>query len=238
MSIAAHVGWRQPHVAVRDPFADYVSLLLIGDAIADRSQYQHAITNTGVVLSSAHAKFGGTSLYFDGTSWMEILAHPAMDMGSGDWTVEAWVRAETVVDAFQGIVAAKTRTPDGGYVFRGNNSRAMTIGGPNYADRGSTGGFFIADEWVFVAVQRLGDRSMFFVDGILTDNAPELTAGMTFDMSNGGSTIGYADFGYGPVPSATRQFLTGWLDGLRVTKGVARYAGSFDVPTEPFPPIV
>lgn len=47
-------------------------LLLHGEDLTDASQYAIQITNSGATVSADQSKFGGKSLYFDGSSYMKI----------------------------------------------------------------------------------------------------------------------------------------------------------------------
>ena len=51
-------------------------LLLHGESIVDDSQYANLLENNGVSVSSEQSKFGGKSLYFNGSSKMEDFTPP------------------------------------------------------------------------------------------------------------------------------------------------------------------
>ena len=62
-------------------------LLLHGDALEDSSNFGQEITNSGVVVSADQSKFGGKSLYFDGSSKVLI---PPVDLAGNDFTIDWW----------------------------------------------------------------------------------------------------------------------------------------------------
>lgn len=62
-------------------------LLLHGDALEDSSNFGQEITNSGVVVSANQSKFGGKSLYFDGSSKVLI---PPVDLAGNDFTIDWW----------------------------------------------------------------------------------------------------------------------------------------------------
>lgn len=62
-------------------------LLLHGEDLTDASPHGHTLTNNGVTVSSAQSKFGGKSLYFNGSA--RLLLDP-IDFGANDFTVDWW----------------------------------------------------------------------------------------------------------------------------------------------------
>lgn len=50
----------------------------------------------GVAISTTRSKWGGSSAYFDGVDgWLKIAMEGDVNLGSGPWTMEAWVWLET-----------------------------------------------------------------------------------------------------------------------------------------------
>ena len=63
---------------------------LNGDSVADSSKNAVAITNTGVVVSTAQSRFGGSSLYFNGSANITFCLPEDCFAGTHDWTVDWW----------------------------------------------------------------------------------------------------------------------------------------------------
>lgn len=81
--------------------------------------------------------------------------------------------------------------------------------------------------WYFITMDYDGSKYRMYVNGVMV--ASSITARAIFDS---------ADFlGLGCNSIASGLFYDGWMDELRITKGVARYATdtSFPVPTAAFP---
>ena len=84
---------------IEDPYADNVSLLLNGNGdngsttFTDSSSYGHTVTPVGdAPLSTTHSKFGGASMYFDGSGdYLSIPDSDQFEIGSGEFPFEAWV---------------------------------------------------------------------------------------------------------------------------------------------------
>lgn len=226
-----------------DPYWDNVSLLLHMDGsngsttFTDSSLSAKTATVTGgAQISTAQSKFGGASGVFDKVD--DRLSYSSSDFafGTGDFTVEAWIYSRDVSGAttrgwfqtstvsgglqpsygngltiFQGYTPAPS-TLDGGIV--------VAIDGENYF--GSTTAVLFVNQWQHVAVTRSASTCRVFVDGVVVgsrSNSSNLT----------GSNLcvgGYYD---------TTYLYDGYIDELRITKGVARYTANFTPPTAPFP---
>jgi hypothetical protein len=84
---------------------------------------------------------------------------------------------------------------------------------------------FSTGVWYHVAYVRNGSSFRLFVDGT------EKTAGATI---SGTLFNGTAPFNVGRTADGS-NFLNGYIDDLRITKGVARYTANFTAPTKAFP---
>jgi hypothetical protein len=80
------------------------------------------------------------------------------------------------------------------------------------------------DRWVHVAVTKAGGVLRQFLDGLLVGSN---TLVGTAVASQVGTVIGRDTL------DTTRDF-NGYIDDLRITKGVARYTANFTPPAEPF----
>ena len=81
-------------------------------------------------------------------------------------------------------------------------------------------------QWAHVALARAGGSLRLWVDGAQTGSTYALPSG--YDLTATGFAIGALTNNAEPV--------TGYMDGLRLTLGAARYTlASFDLPTAPWP---
>ena len=80
--------------------------------------------------------------------------------------------------------------------------------------------------WYAMAVDRSGSTLRMYVDGSVV--ATSATYGWNIPNKTGALTIGI-------IPSVGAWDLNGWIDELRITKGVARYAGAYTPATAEFP---
>lgn len=198
----------------------------------DESPAPHTMTfNGNAQLDTAQAKFGSASLLLDGTGDFLTTADSAhWDFGAGQFTVEFFVRYNSVTDVefvsqwdLSATVAGWKfgRTAASGLIFNFYDSGG-TLRAISAAWTPSTG------QWYHVCTDRDGGGNVrLYVDGTMIGS--EVNAD-TFRNSTKALSIGRIDH-------STPRYLNGWLDELRITKGVARYAsdGGFTVPQEAFP---
>ena len=215
-----------------DPVFNNVSLLLHGDGangsttITDNSLTPKTVTAFGnAQISTAQSKFGGASILFDGTvGYLDVGSNSEFGYGLSDFTIETWVyrnvssSLQIITDQRAGVVTQLVPTL---YI----NATSLF----NYANGGNriAGGVVPASQWVHIALSRSGTSTKLFING--------LQGGSTYADSNN-----YIDSPVrvgGANDSSSVATLNGYLDDLRITKGVARYTANFTPPTAPFPDI-
>jgi hypothetical protein len=224
-----------------DPFIGSVSLLLHGDgangstAIIDSSPSPKTLTAVGdAQISTAQSKFGGASLLFDGSG--DALTVPKGDevnFGLGDFTIEAWIRF-SVLPGDYGIVAG--RGPTAGTLMFAALATSLRIGRNNIAWDliGSTS--WVLNVWYHVAVTRESGTLRIFKDGLLLNSGTYTGTYTLADTADTDYAVGARQINV--LSSSTLdRFFNGYIDDLRITKGVARYTANFTPPTAPFPDI-
>lgn len=179
------------------------------------------------------AKFGGSSLYFDGTDDRIAFADSAdWAPGLGDYTVEMWAYAPTASGTGDRVLIGQSNVYNGFYPFtmrKSNLSSQASVSNGATIYGGPTGLSTVFDAWVHYALVREGANLRAFVNGAMAVLHTGL-GGVTLLDSTGNLAIGaYSDF------DAVGFDWMGWIDQVRLTKGVARYTESFVPPTNPFP---
>jgi len=219
-------------------YDDYTKLLLHADGtdasttFTDNETTPKAVTPVGTAqIDTAQSVFGGASLLLDGNSdYLTVPDHADWAFGSGDFTLEGRIR---MVDA---------TTDDAALVSQwntGNKSWAVIIrpAQPNITFYYSTDGSTTLSKtvawtpstniWYHLAVVRNGNNLLFFVNGTQVGATQDLT-GVTF--YNSAEVLAVGDF-YG----GTGAWFDGWIDEVRVSKGIARWTSDFTPPTVPYP---
>jgi hypothetical protein len=194
-------------------------------AIFDYAALSNLSTTGNADISTAVVKYGTGSLAFDGTGdYLNALANPVFAFGSGDFTIESWVYITAAKN--QGIFDTRNSGPSStGIVFSINASNSLNvyIGGSILNSSASLS----LNTWTHVACVKSSGTITIYIDGVargsvsnstnLTDTTP--TVGTVVDYRNTGSTY----------------MLQGYIDDLRITKGLARYTSAFTPPEAALP---
>jgi hypothetical protein len=232
-----------------------VSLLLHGNGtngsttITDSSTSPKTVTANGnAQISTAQSKFGGASIRFDGTG--DFLSTPnnaAWNFGTGDLTIEAWVyiAGNSAVDADGSRVAVVCNTwnsasPISGWflIILGNASTTGT--GLQFSTWNSGNATneiatttITQSAWNHVAVSISSGTRRLFLNGTLLTSSTTTVGSGSIPAESYGSPLRVGN----TQQNSYRWELNGFIDDLRVTKGVARYTANFTPPTAPFPDI-
>ena len=207
---------------------DEVSLLLHMDGLPGSQNFIDSSLNNFTVtvggnaqISTTEKRFGSGAGYFDGSGdYLEVAEKEPFDFGSGDFTIECWVYMQE-----GGGGTAIARWGDGNaFFFMVDTTQGIVVylNGPNIPE--VTGGVITPDEWHHVCLVRNGTDVKSFIDGQQVGTTATLVN--PINQVNSLLRIGW-DMG------ANTQF-NGYIDEVRISKGVARYTENFIVPTEPF----
>jgi hypothetical protein len=212
-----------------DNFQKVVHLLPLENNIIDYSfsVNQHVALNGNAILASGGA-FGNDCLTINGANdYLSITNPNPISLDAFDFTVELWVKTSTtVLDA--GIISIDG-VPEEDYesfVITTDGVFASTTG-TSWAIINQSVGVINDGNWHHVAVTRQGPALRTFCDGTLV--ATSTTLGDSSLYASGGLTvIGKKSFIL-TEPTAYQ------INGVRVTKGVARYTESFSPLAEMYP---
>jgi hypothetical protein len=222
-----------------DPYWSSTSLLLPGQSFTDASSNNITVTATNAVISSAQSKWGGSSMYFDGSGdWVNTAATSALEFGSGNFTIETWIRpsdsgrrsiyhGSSGVDWSVGIDcdAQKFR------IWASSNGTSWNLINSDGGGNGIGTINMTINAWNHVAFVRNGTTWQTYVNGVRDLNLTGIS-GTLVDRSAYAKSIGKWWFSNGAGNPTT---FDGYMNDFRVTKGVARYTSNFSVPTDPFP---
>jgi len=208
-----------------DPYFSNVSILLHGDGtngsttFTDSSSNNHTLTVNGdTQISTAQSKFGGSSMYFDGTGDFLTVSDSSLALGTGEYTIELWVYILSAA-ALEAIASCGTSAGGSWQLRFGNNGIIDFRVGTN-TKLSATISF---NTWHHLAVTRdSSNTGRMFLNGTIEDSST-----FTNDHSQDALKIG--------VNRSVGNYFDGYIDDFRITKGVARYTSNFTPPTEPFP---
>jgi hypothetical protein len=173
-------------------------------------------------VSTTQAKWGTTSMYFDGTGDNLYTINPCLPR-SGDFTLEMWIYP-TSTAGYQLIYSQFTSgSTDGNFELlwdEFNEKFNVNFRGSTILTSSST---YSLNAWHHLAIVRSGSTFTMYVDG-----ASAATATNSDTILQTASYVGTRSLGDG--------YFAGYIDDLRITRGYARYSGStYTVPTAAFP---
>jgi hypothetical protein len=223
-----------------DPFFfSNVSLLLHGDGpngstlIRDSSSRMNTVTAVGnAQISTAQSKFGGASIALDGNGdYCTCPNNVNFDLSSNDFTIEFWVYFNSVA-ARQALITYTSGTANQNQIafdvelfnasFRGffvsADISTFTVTNDTVA---------IANTWYHIAFAKNNGNLCLYVDGI----GGSVVSGNAAINNPAGRLLSIGSYFANVLPT------NGYIDDLRITKGVARYTANFSPPTAPFPDI-
>ena len=179
-------------------------------------------------LSPARSKFGNGSMYFDGTNDYLMAENIVTDLyafGSGDFTIEMWIYINSFPGAGSYIVFYDSRPTSTNGAYNTLTLKGSTmVYYANTADR-ITSGTLSINTWYFIAVTRSGTNTRLFIDG--TQVGSTYTDSTAYLNPVDRPIIGGDGF-------AAASSFNGYMNDLRITKGIARYTTTFTPPTTPF----
>jgi hypothetical protein len=174
-------------------------------------------------VSTSVKKYGTGSMYFDGAGDYAISYNPNLYIfGTGNFTAEAWVYP-TSFPAEAAIISTATSTDYQGFTINvgtsGNLIIALGAGG-SWTVVTTSGGTLTANTWQHIALTRSGNVFRMFVNG-----TQSYTTTNSVSLTNTNNAIAV-----GGRSAASGQYFNGYIDDLRITRGVARYVANFTPP--------
>lgn len=198
----------------------------------DSSSSGHTMTANGdAQIDTAQSVFGGASGLFDGNDYVSASDSDDFYFGTDDFTIDFRVRwngtpGET---GFIGQSNGGGSQPKWGFYWNVSGLSAtnklyfLDQNGSNSVTATTTW-LPSADTWYHVAIVRNGNNWYFFVDG--TQIGTTVSNSHTVQQVSSELRVGSDGEDY--------KYLTGWLDEVRISKGIARWTSNFTPPTEAY----
>lgn len=228
-----YAAYSSPTTVPTAPVSATANTLLLANftnaGIFDGAMQNNLVTVGNAQINTAVTKYGTGSMYFDGSGdYLSMYATPNLTFGSGDWTVECWIYLPSLSSTYYAI--ASQRTGDTlstiGWALFVNTSKVginCSNGSSSVTAENTT--VLTTNTWYHVAAVRTGNNLITYVNGI--GSTP---ASFTGSVVVAGSTT-YVGFASGSAITA----FSGYIDDLRITKGVARYVTNFTPPVARMP---
>jgi hypothetical protein len=186
-------------------------------------------------ISTTQSKFGGGSIYLDGTGdYLIFRKNQLGNLGTGNFTIEGWTYLVSRVSNFPCIFSNYNAFTSGNGalgLFAGHNSAntskyQLAVNGTGFPSIQSSTSIAY-NSWVHLAVVRSNGVITLYVNGI---------ADGTFSFSGSLSGPGLTfTIGYSVDEASTT--INGYINDFRITKDYARYTSNFTPPNSAFPPL-
>lgn len=180
----------------------------------DSSPQALTVTPSGTAqISTAQSVFGGASAMFGGGGDHLAITGDWTWWSTSDYTVEFWLRANVVAGYLPLIYS------DGGINAHLHTNGSIHVNDGQAASSIGDGLPIVQDTWTHIAIVRLSGTITLYQDGVIIGTTTQ-TPGV------GGSTfrVGGDSSGNG---------VSGFIDDVRVTRGIAVYTGTFTPPAGP-----
>ncbi len=193
--------------------------------LSDSSDSNHAVTLNGdAALNTGTYKFGSGSAYFDGNGdYLSIPDSDDWDFGTGDFTLDVWGYLESYSEGPCIMGRMLYSSPYPGYYWDVTGGK-LTFHTDDNTIIAQSSNDVPLNTWIHLAVVKNGSSLTLYING-------------NEDGSGSISTIqNYAtDLTIGHIsPGGYVYNWNGYLDEIRISKGIARWTSDFTPPTAPY----
>ena len=182
-------------------------------------------------IDTAQQKFGTGSGLFDGTG--DYLTVPDSDdwnFGTGDFTIDKRVRFNDIASSSRGFIGQYVDVDNQWYFYRDVDDTKLyfyaILGGVVKANYNVVWSPSI-NTWYHLALVRSGTNIYMFIDGV-SQTLTVTTAISTNSMPDLAAVLTIGTMGVGT------KMMNGWMDEVRVSKGIARWTANFTPSTSAY----
>lgn len=208
----------------------YSVVLMHMDTASFLDEKGKTVTVNGVSLDTTNKKFGDGSALSDGIDdELSFANNVAFNWGSGDWTIDFWFKRGTsgVYEYLFGRSGSDANNDALWLRFDDNNKLRLAFKSNVPTLYYCTTNTAITDtNFHHSAIVRYGNNMYMFLDGT-QDGTRDMTGITLLDPA-----IGFAIFGAGVAYGATP--FKGNIDEFRISKGIARWTGTFTPSTSAY----
>lgn len=164
-------------------------------------------------ISTTQSKYGGSSIYLDGTG--DNLKSTIAALGSGNFTIEFWMYRTQTADSYIFFIGDEWGSAGGIQLIQYSSSYCMFIGTASLNYWGAP----INNAWTHIALVRNAGTLKMYQNGTAFASSMANTENLTLTT-----------FKIGQGPGAYWPAFGGYIDDLRISKGLARYTANFTPP--------
>jgi hypothetical protein len=202
------------------------TLLNFQDAgIYDLSGINNVNTVGNAQIDTAVVKYGTGSLEFDGTGdYLVLTDDSTLSMGTGDFTVEFW--SYCTGTGYRMVLDNNWDSTTNAWqiYINGEDTEILHANGASSSIGVSTAGNAVPNnQWTHLAFVKSGTTVKIYVNGTST-------ASGTMNVTFGRDSTNYIG-----IEAGSSYPFVGYIDDLRITKGIARYTADFTPPDAALP---
>jgi hypothetical protein len=191
--------------------------------IIDNAMMNNLETVGDAKISTVQSKYGTSSMYFDGTGdYLVTKFDSIFDMWRGDLTIECWAYFNSLSNA-----------PHLWNIGESNAVREVLYVASSvlrfYSVQNSGGDAIVSsttlstNTWYHIALTKSSTTFTLWLNGVSQGTSTTTLYGYALPQS---LALGFNNFG-----SSAGDYLNGYIDDFRVTRGYARYTSTFTPPT-------
>ena len=230
--------------SVGDSSFSLVSLLLHNDGtnnstiFTDSSEIGNIVNSHGLAkISTTISQFGGSSLYLDGNaSYLDFSYNSSLDILLSDFTVETWVYSQGAnaggrrLFSFGGGAVTYNSTNGIHLLIQINPSLQLEVSWWNGSSQTTihTTATIPNTTQTFISISKSAGNVYLGINGTV-----ETFSGNTYSRPTTNPILAIGTIN-GETGSSLYAF-QGYLDDIRITKGLARYTSNYSNPTSAFP---
>ncbi|MBF0452923.1 MAG: hypothetical protein HQK75_19640, partial [Candidatus Magnetomorum sp.] len=212
------------------PYDQYTVLMLHMDdnALTDSSPQLHLVTKNGnAARNLIHSVFGEGSLSMDGSGdYLSIPDSESWTFGDENFTIDLWVNFSST--SIQQPIIGQWHTGNASWYLYYYPNRLDFYGSETGAAAQPLYVMYFSwtptiGEWYHIAISQSGETGYLFIDGDLKTTG---TRDVPIQDSSGMLEIG--------KNSASSLYFNGYIDEVRISKGIARWTESFSPPIYPY----
>jgi hypothetical protein len=179
-------------------------------------------------IDTTTKKYGTGSMEFDGTGDYLLLPISENLILNSDFTIEGWLYLTSVTTYYTLLATSAWAANNGGLLLLQSHpsySGKLSLWLANNASGASpllvSASSLSATTWTHFAICRSGSSFKIYLNGV-EDASTTSSAAISLAINQIGALSGSNTY-------------NGFIDDLRITKGVARYTSNFTAPTKAFP---
>jgi len=174
-------------------------------------------------IDTAQSKFGGASGLFNGAGdYIDTPDSTDWTMGNGDFTVDSWFRPASIVGSMVLIGqcdSAGSGTSTSFYIRQITNTITGRVYYGNTGIVASSATVLEINTWNHVALVRNGANLTIYLNGVAGGTIGNIGTETINDSAN--------KLAVGRIGEVDVYYFNGWIDELRISKGIARWTADF-----------